>query len=615
MSNLKIPKKLLLGFGIVIVLTAVLAIFALVALQTTSNNYRSNLSFSQERIQIALESKYISTDLRRITTAIRADSNMPDYETVVSRLQGHRDTTASIVANVNDLLDRYIDLTVNDRELTSEQIDELTQRAENKRAITQQYLRDLILVNIEYGLEGKLEEQAANTTSQASMIADFNTATDVMVEYELELGDIFIARANASTNLFRILLIAVAAAIVAISVILAVLISGSITKPLTIYDEWMDTTSKGNIIWTQDETVLLDKYKNRGDEIGTLFRSYVELVKYMNEVCNDLTHVSKGNLDLEITPHGESDVMFIALRDMVISLNNMFSEIGSATSQVSSASSQIAGGAQSLAHGSTLQAATVQQLSASIHDIADKTKGNADMAGRAAALAGTIMGNAEKGSRQMEEMTSAVRDINQASQSIGKVIKVIDDIAFQTNILALNAAVEAARAGQHGKGFAVVAEEVRNLAGKSAEAAKDTGGLIADSMEKAELGARIAEDTAASLNDIVSGITESTQLVNDIARSSEEQSEGITQINNGIEQVAQVVQQNSATAQQSAAASEQMSGQASMLDGLIAQFKLKGRSHANLSTPSRAVLPPRSSQGTAPDSEIPSLDYNDLGKY
>ncbi|MDR0293493.1 MAG: methyl-accepting chemotaxis protein [Oscillospiraceae bacterium] len=235
-------------------------------------------------------------------------------------------------------------------------------------------------------------------------------------------------------------------------------------------------------------------------------------------------------------------------------------------------SKQIADGAQTLAQGSTEQAATVEQLSSSVHEIADKTKTNAEMAGRAAALGNTIMKNAEKGSSQMNEMMAAVKEINAASQQISKVIKVIDDIAFQTNILALNAAVEAARAGQHGKGFAVVAEEVRSLASKSAEAAKETGNLIANSTEKAELGSRIAEETSASLTEIVQGINESSQLVSQIAQSSDDQSAGIAQINKGIDQVAQVVQQNSATAEESAAASEEMSGQAEVLGDLISEF-------------------------------------------
>ncbi len=189
-------------------------------------------------------------------------------------------------------------------------------------------------------------------------------------------------------------------------------------------------------------------------------------------------------------------------------------------------------------------------------------------------LAGQINTSAKKGSQQMKSMIDAVKQINESSLSISKVIKVIDDIAFQTNILALNAAVEAARAGQHGKGFAVVAEEVRNLAKKSSDSARDTGVLISNSMEKTELGVKIADETYAALAEIVSGIEESNQIVVEIARSSEKQSDTISLINTEINQVAQVVQQNSATAEQSAAASEEMSSQAEVLEKLVLQFEL-----------------------------------------
>jgi methyl-accepting chemotaxis protein len=206
------------------------------------------------------------------------------------------------------------------------------------------------------------------------------------------------------------------------------------------------------------------------------------------------------------------------------------------------------------------------------------TKDNAGLAARAAKLTNDIKSSAEKGSRQMDEMMNAVKDINDSSQNISKVIKSIDDIAFQTNILALNAAVEAARAGQHGKGFAVVAEEVRSLAAKSAEAAKDTESLIADSITKAELGSQIADDTAASLAQIVTGIDESNMIVAEIAQSSENQSIGIDEIDKGIEQISQTVYKTSAMAEQSAGASQEISGQSDMLAELIGRFKLKGDS-------------------------------------
>ncbi|MCL1835738.1 MAG: methyl-accepting chemotaxis protein [Oscillospiraceae bacterium] len=343
----------------------------------------------------------------------------------------------------------------------------------------------------------------------------------------------------------------------------------------------------------------------RHDEIGHLQRSIRELSQATGAQAGVMQMIADGDYSVTVDVRSDRDVMSRAINNMLDSTNSTLSQINSAAGQVDSGAKQIAGGAQALAQGSTEQAASVQELSSSIADVSQKTKSNAEMANKAAALADTIKDNAEKGSRQMDEMINAVNDINAASGSIGKVIKVIDDIAFQTNILALNAAVEAARAGQHGKGFAVVAEEVRNLAAKSAEAAKETGAMIENSIEKANLGVHIAGETAASLTEIVNGIMESSQLVSEIAKSSEEQSMGIMQINTGIDQVAQVVQQNSATAEESAAASEEMSGQSGMLQQLISQFKLRdGSGRRALSQGSASAgsfaLPPADSGGSSP---------------
>jgi len=390
------------------------------------------------------------------------------------------------------------------------------------------------------------------------------------------VGSILTIYTSESGNWVITMWIILFAAVCVVIIPLALYYSKGISKPLGIISEWLNITAhRGDIVFTAEELVVLEGYKNRRDEIGILFVSFAGLIEYMIEISDELKMVADGNLDFEVLIRSEKDLLSQTLQKMLNDLNGMFGEINAAAAQVSVGSKQIAGGSQTLAQGSNEQAASVQQLSSSITEIAQKTKGNADMASRAAALANDIKDSAEKGSRQMDEMMTAVRDINASSQNISKVIKSIDDIAFQTNILALNAAVEAARAGQHGKGFAVVAEEVRNLAAKSAEAAKDTESLIADSITKAELGSRIADDTAASLTEIVSGIGESTQLVVEIASSSEDQSEGIAQINKGIERVAQGVSQTSATAEESAAASQEMSGQSVVLEELVSRFKLK----------------------------------------
>ena len=363
---------------------------------------------------------------------------------------------------------------------------------------------------------------------------------------------------------------------VVIAIAAALSVTSSVIKPLVPLSEFMKKAgATGDINLREEDRETIKKYAVINDEIGTTIKNTAEFIAHISVITEELKALADGDLTTDIKELSEDDVMGISVKYVAGNLNNILSEINTASAQVSLGARQVAQGSQALAGASTEQAASTEQLSSSTHEIAEKTKTNAKMALKAAELAGTIKTNAEKGSRQMNEMVQAVNDINDASQQIGKVIKTIEDIAFQTNILALNAAVEAARAGAAGKGFAVVAEEVRNLASKSAESAKDTAALIENSIEKAELGMKIAEDTAESLAEIVSGINQSSRLIDEIAELSEEQSVGISQINTGIDLVSQVIQQNSATAQESAAASEQMSGQSAMLEELIARFKLR----------------------------------------
>ena len=414
--------------------------------------------------------------------------------------------------------------------------------------------RDAALDVLQVSIFPKLGEVITELTG---IMTSFNELIDVQ--------DARVERIGSLTVTITIIMIEV---VLGASILLAFLLTNSIIKPLSKMTKAAQSLAIGDLDVNAEHNV--------NDHIGRLAASFRDLVESTKQQVSVAEMLANGDLTAEVKPRSDKDAMGFAILKMLDKLNDMFSEIVESTSLVSTGAQQIANGSQSLARGSTEQAAAIEELSTSVAAIAAITKENADMADKAAKLASSIRGSAEKGSNQMDEMIKAVAEINQSSQNISKVIKVIDDIAFQTNILALNAAVEAARAGQHGKGFAVVAEEVRNLASKSAEAAKDTGAMIQDSMSKAEMGSRIAGETAASLTEIVSGVNESTHLVNEIAKSSEEQSNGITHINEGIEQVSMVVQQNSATAEQSAAASQQMSGQSAFLQKLISRFNIKG---------------------------------------
>jgi len=471
----------------------------------------------------------------------------------------------------------------------------------------------------------RIYEGAKNDVDAADLyviMREYTAATNQIVDnfdeclamkIDVAAGAALSASELGDTLLVVIIVVLVLA--IAVAVTFALYISGLISKPLIVLSNFMKKAgTTGDITLSPNDQRVISECAKAKDEIGQAIAGSAAFVDHVTNVAGNLETIASGDLTVDVRMLSSSDTMGKSLSQMVDNLNRMFGNIHSSTSQVSTGAKQVADGAQSLAQGSTEQAASIQELSSSITEIANKTKENAEIAGRTSRLSENIKESALKGSTQMDDMITAVQEINDASQSISKIIKTIDDIAFQTNILALNAAVEAARAGQHGKGFAVVAEEVRNLASKSADAAKDTGDMIQNSMEKAELGSRIAGETATSLKEIVSGISESSELIAEIAQASEEQSIGISQINTGIDQVAQVVQQNSATAEESAAASEQMSSQSSILEELISQFKLKKENlpFQALPGPSRHSAPP-------PDDNISHHSLGsgsgDFGKY
>jgi len=382
-------------------------------------------------------------------------------------------------------------------------------------------------------------------------------------------------------------------------------------EPIKESADVLSELSQGNL----DISVTGD-FKGDFALVKVALNSTIDTLKqYIGEITEILDKISKGILTVSLDSDFKGS--FIALKEAINtsidSFNSVLQEIDTAAVQVASGTRQVSDGSQTISMGATEQASAIDELTSTITQISAQTNQNAHNADSANELVKTAKDDAIAGNSQMDEMQKAMEKIKESSESISKIIKVIDDIAFQTNILALNAAVEAARAGMHGKGFAVVAEEVRNLAARSANAAKETTAMIENSIKIVGSGTEIANKTADAFSNILKGVEQAADLVAQIAVASNEQVAGISQINNSIEQLMQVVQTNSATSEETAAASEELSSQADMLREMVARFELKNR------TDRPAVIAEESSpiENIYADTEPAKIALNDkeFGKY
>lgn len=552
-NNLKISSKLIVGFMVVALLCGfggVIGTNSIISVADGSQMLYENYTLpSTKMADVAALYQRTRVVLRDVILL----ANIEDKKKEVENINGKDEEIKKILAEVR------LETTEN-AEITGllNQLD--------KDLNTYTPFRNKV---IDIALNGTLAEAVAKLnekeTDDASMAVQ-NTITQIQEEIKKNSNAMY-SRNRTIANQSTLAMVVLVIVGVICSILIGFFIARKISKPIKMLAQASKRLASGDV------EVDLD-YTSR-DEIGQLKEAFRLMAEGIKEQARLIEKVAEGDMTIEVEIRSEKDEMNKKLFELVETNNHVFREISNAAEQVDSAARQVSASSQTMAQGATEQASTVEEINASIEEIASQAKENAKNSRRTSDLASTAKQTAINGVDRMKAMMQSMNEINDASSSISKIIKVIDEIAFQTNILALNAAVEAARAGTHGKGFAVVAEEVRNLAGRSAQAAKETTELIEGSIKKTDNGTNIAYETKIALDKIVEMVTEVADTIGAITDGSADQASAVSQVSQAIAQVAGMTQTNSATAEESAASSEELSSQAALLRESVSRFKLK----------------------------------------